>query len=232
MPDQTSPEQTATPDPARTMQCGSCSQHKTVDKLRAELARVRPVVDAARAWRDSPSEDSDSADALLDAVAALDGDAAATPQPAGENVWPGYEHLADLHEQLTDVISDHYPTPDHVDAQTPAGTLAALLLPSIHAKVIGLVADEVNAWQVKIRAEDAASSAPPVDVHARVRAAAHAAFTAMDKGVLMSEDGDGAESVLTVGHLHLIAEYLERHPDWPSAQAIVRALATPTTEES
>lgn len=74
---------------------------QAADRFASELARLRPVVDAACAWkvkRDqlgyprpwSPAPDGSyipEARALYDAVAGLDGDAAATPQPAPATGW-------------------------------------------------------------------------------------------------------------------------------------------------
>jgi hypothetical protein len=194
----------------------------------AELARVLPVVDAARAWTTQLDEHeaaikfmNPATRALFAAVAALAGDAAATPQPAAPVA-------GDL-----DTATAMTRVGEYLDAHQQQGDRGEDL---IDEKVFD---DNRGGWSGELYASDlrliltaCASSAPPVDVTARIRAAAHAAFTAMDKGVLMSETGDGAESVLAVGHLHLIAEYLERHPGWPSAQAIVRALANPTTEET
>ena len=67
----------------------------------------------------------------------------------------GYEHLADLHEELTERISDYYPSPDHVGEQTPPTVVAASLLGVVHAAIASHVVDEVAALLPQITAADA-----------------------------------------------------------------------------
>jgi hypothetical protein len=195
--------------------------------------------------RDCGRDGCSSCDGIRAWLARLDGDAAATPQPAAraesgdpdpgaligrtDDWWIGYSAGCEASHAIG--CSAVEAERDHLREQLERCEVMG------EQRIADLQAEFARQDKIRDRQLDAAraslaavSSAPPVDIHARIRAAAHAAFTAMDKGVLMSETGDGAESVLAVGHLHLIAEYLDRHPDWPSAQAIVRALATPTTD--
>lgn len=72
-----------------------------VERQRAELARLRPVVDAARAWKEARGDRSVGSEryvgacrALSVAVAGLDGPA--TPTPAE----PGYERIAEALVQV------------------------------------------------------------------------------------------------------------------------------------
>ncbi len=55
-----------------------------------------------------------------------------------------YPHLDELADELADVISDYYPSPDHVAGQAPPAEVATALLPAIHRSLIGQVVDEVN----------------------------------------------------------------------------------------
>lgn len=67
------------------------------ESIAAELANVRPVVDAARAWANSPSETSDTADALLDAVKALDDQFGVTCVDCGKAVTDAQPSLEGEH---------------------------------------------------------------------------------------------------------------------------------------
>lgn len=73
-----------------------------LDQLRAELARVRPVVDAARVLVDGWVIDETTSRVAMDliqAVAGLDGDTA-TPQPADEDVPARVRAAADALDAL------------------------------------------------------------------------------------------------------------------------------------
>lgn len=94
-----------------------------------------------------------------------------------------YPHLDELADELADVISDYYPSPDHVAGQTPPAEVATALLPAIHRSLVGQVVDQVN---------ELLRSLDPTNDLARLRsieAAARAFIEAEDQGPFSSAVG-------------------------------------------
>lgn len=99
--------------------------------------------------------------------AALGGAAGRGEQPDAAAAAPapeGYEYLAELADEMADVIAAvcYYPSPDQSDAQTSPAEVAAALLPVVHAGIVGLVADEVNGLLKQLSPLSPAAAPSPV----------------------------------------------------------------------
>lgn len=180
------------------------------ERICAELARVLPVVDAAREFVASDAgmrADLAAWRGLRDVLAALDGDAAATPQPAGNLTEDERWQLRNRMEQLI--------------GWAKAGRSGSNYLMDAE-NVDRLRFDVIEIVESFMAAR---APAPPVDVTARLR------VLAAELDEIEQTAAYGTALARSAPFVHL-ADFVEQHPGSPSVQAIVRALATPTTEET